>query len=227
MEEKKFWLLHQHRLFDQLSDAEVDGLCIISRYREAAKGERIFFTGETEDRIYIMKLGVVKIVVNTEDGHEVVKDVIQRGDLFGQLPGGHISDTEFAIAASPQVSICTFKKSDFEKVLANSPTVSLKFARLMGDKMRVLEQKYNSLVFKDLKTRLVEFLYQYHKTFSLGSNQIENFLTQEDIAQLIGGSRQSVAGLVSELEKEGYITYARKAITYQPKFFQDFRPLVS
>lgn len=221
VEDKKFWLLHAHRLFDQMNDDEVNGLCIISRYKEAHKGERIFFTGEAEDRIYILKQGIVKIVQNTESGDEVVKDVIHEHDLFGQLPGSSLEDTEFAVAATPVVSICTFRKADFEKVLTNSPQVSLKFARLMGDKMRVLEQKYNSLVFKDLRTRLLEFLRRYSSTFGQGKTTVPNYLTQEDIAQLIGGSRQSVASLLNELERTGYLVYGRKEIILTEKLLQE------
>lgn len=213
----KYWHLHNHQLFKQLSEPEILDLCIISRYREAQKGEMIFFTGDTANRIFILKKGVVKIMQTSESGQEVCKDVIHEGDLFGHLPGTSAmqADNEYALAASDLVSICTFRKEDFEKVLQQNPQVSLKFATHIGDKLRVLEQKYNSLVFKDVKARLFDFMKQYVKTFSdsdADKTSAPNHLTQEDIAQLIGASRQTVATLIHDLEHEGYLVYSRKQI---------------
>lgn len=199
-----------------MNDAEISDLCIISRYREAKKGEMIFFTGDVEDRIYILKVGVVKIIQTAEDGTEILKDVIHQSDIFGYLPNSASRpiEEEYAVAASELVSICTFRRADFEQVLQQNPTISLKLATHLGDKMRVLEQKYNSLIFKDVKRRLFDFLQDYVKQFRLqqDQNKAPNHLTQEDIAQLIGASRQSVASLIADLEREGVIKYSRKEI---------------
>lgn len=215
--DKKFWYLQNHRLFDQLSDDAVNGLCIISRYKEARRGEHIFFTEDTADRIFILKRGVVKIVQADQEGNEVTRDVLGDHDLFGHLPSYQrpASNLEHAVALTDDVSICTFKRADFEEVLTRNPQVSLKLASHIGDKMRALEQKYDSLVFKDVRTRLLEFLRRYCDQFATErdvSGGVPNHLRQEDIAQLIGSSRQTVAELIGELEREGLIRYSRKTI---------------
>lgn len=224
--DKKFWHLHNHLLFNQLDDDAVNGLCIISKYREASKGEMIFFTGESENRIFILKKGVVKIIQTDGNGNEVVKDVLHEHDLFGQLPGkSNVGfSEEYALAASDVVSVCTFLKEDFERVLSHNPQVSLRFAGHIGDKIRVMEQKYNSLIFKDVRTRLMEFLVRYIREFGDERTAVPhaaNHLTQEDIAQLIGSSRQSVASLLTELEKDGTIAYSRKEIRLKPSIYQE------
>ncbi len=215
--DKKFWYLQNHRLFDQLSDDAVNGLCIISRYKEARRGEHIFFTEDTSDRIFILKAGAVKIVQTDNEGHELVKDVLGDHDLFGHLPTRNrasLSD-EHAVALTDDVSICTFQRADFEEVLARNPQVSLKLATHIGDKLRALEQKYDSLVFKDVRARLLEFLKRYRDLFFSerdAEGAVPNHLRQEDIAQLIGSTRQTVAEVIGDLEREGLITYSRKAI---------------
>lgn len=215
--DKKFWYLQKHRLFDQLSDEAVNGLCIISRYKEARRGEHIFFTEDTADRIFILKTGVVKIVQADEDGNEVTRDVLGDHDLFGHLPSHHSSgsNSEHAVALTDDVSICTFKRSDFEEVLARNPQVSLRLASHIGDKLRALEQKYDSLVFKDVRSRLLEFMRRYCAQFASerdAAGAVPNHLRQEDIAQLIGSSRQTVAELIGELEREGLLHYTRRTI---------------
>ena len=215
--DKKFWYLQNHRLFDQLSDDAIQGLCIISRYKEARRGEHIFFTDDTSDRIFILKRGAVKIVQAGTDGREVVKDVLGDHDLFGHLPAGGTGMTgeQFAVALSDDVSICMFKRADFERMLANDPQVSLKLASHIGGKLRALEQKYDSLVFKDVRTRLIEFLQRYSQLLAAereADGAVPNLLRQEDIAQLIGSTRQTVAELLGELEREGRVRYSRRSI---------------
>lgn len=215
--DKKFWYLQNHRLFNQLSDDAVKGLCIISRYKEARRGEHIYFTDDTADRIFILKTGAVKIVQTDLDGNEVARDVLGDHDLFGHLPAnsGKPLRTEHAVALTDDVSICTFDRSDFEEVLALNPQVSIRLASHIGDKLRALEQKYDSLVFKDVRTRLLEFLRRYQDQFA-GERDAEgavpNHLRQEDIAQLIGSTRQTVAELIGELEREGLVRYSRKTV---------------
>ncbi|HNR53748.1 MAG TPA: Crp/Fnr family transcriptional regulator [Flavobacteriales bacterium] len=215
--EKKFWYLQNHRLFDQLSDDAIQGLCIISRYREARRGEHIFFTADTTDRIFILKHGAVKIVQVDHLGNEVVKDVLGDHDLFGHLPaaGRGRSEVEFAVALTDDVSICMFNRADFEQVLARDPQVSLKLASHIGGKLRALEQKYDSLVFKDVRTRLLEFLERYRELLAAdreADGAVPNLLRQEDIAQLIGCTRQTVAELLGTLEREGLVRYSRRSI---------------
>ena len=215
--DKKFWYLQNHRLFDQLSGDAVKGLCIISRYKEARRGEHIFFTEDTTDRIFILKTGAVKIVKTDDDGNEVVRDVLGDHDLFGRLPARSRASLqgEHAVALTDDVSICTFKRTDFEEVLARDPQVSLKLASHIGDKLRAMEQKYESLVFKDVRSRLLEFLRRYNDQFAAerdADGSVPNHLRQEDIAQLIGSTRQTVAELIGELEREGLVRYSRKSI---------------
>lgn len=215
--DKKFWYLQNHRLFDQLSDDAVKGLCIISRYKEARRGEHIFFTEDTADRIFILKTGAVKIVRTDELGKEVVKDVLGDHDLFGHLPlrnrGG--ASEEHAVALTDDVSICAFWRVDFERVLAREPQVSLKLTTHVVEKLRALEQRYDSLVFRDVRVRLLEFLRQYVERFATerdAQGAVPNYLRQEDIAQLVGCTRQTVAELIGDLEREGLLDYSRRSI---------------
>ena len=215
--DKKFWYLQNHRLFDQLSDEAIEDLCIISRYKEAGRGEHIFFQGDMTDRIFILKLGAVKIVRTDADGNEVIKDVLGDHDLFGQLPFSSRTDggEEHAVALTDHVSICMFKRSDLELVLARDPRVSMRLATHYSERLRALEQRYDGLVFKDVRTRLLDFLRRYVELFGSerdAEGAVPNHLRQEDIAQLIGSTRQTVTATLRQLEREGLVCYSRQRI---------------
>jgi CRP-like cAMP-binding protein len=73
-EEIKYWYLRNHKLFDQLSDAEVDGLCIISSYKKGNKNDIIFFSENDKKRLYTIKQGILKICHHDKDGKEVITE---------------------------------------------------------------------------------------------------------------------------------------------------------
>lgn len=218
MEQKevKYWYLREHKLFRTLSNSEINKLCIITRYKTADKGEFIYFGHEGTSRIYFLKKGMIRISERNGD-KETTKDIIQKGDLFGALDlnGADGTASEFAQVISDKVIICSFLASDFENVLAADPRLALSYTKLVGLKFKKLSNKYSNLVFKDAKTRLTDFLQQWAQDEGMDEGaqyRLNNYLTQQDIANIICTTRQTVAELISEMEQQGKLTYNRKEI---------------
>jgi CRP-like cAMP-binding protein len=214
----KYWYLKNHELFKSLSEKEVENLCIMSNFMEAYKDETIYFNKSVK-RIYILKKGLIKIIgTDSVTGEEVIKDVIEEGDLFGEigLQIDNIADDDVAKVASPNMSACSFLVSDFENLIKMKPDLGLTYTKWVGFKLKKLSNKYSDLMFKDVKSRLKSFI-SNQAEISGKQNEMgvvyKNYLTQKEIAQLIGASRQTVTSLFSELEKEGFITYDRSTIT--------------
>ncbi len=213
----KYWFLRNHQLFNQLNDLQYDELCVIGRFKEATKNEVIYFTHERLERIYFLKKGVVKIAYVDNNGNEITKDVLKEGDIFGEISLNKNVDHsgEYAKAVSSDVCICSFRIDDFEKLLSKNPQLSLKFSKTVGEKLTTIEQRYTNLKFKDVKTRLFEFLSSYatkNGELHNGFLTVENVFTHQDIASIIGSSRQTITTLMGELEQEEKIKYTRKSI---------------
>ena len=151
-----------------------------------------------------------------EDGNETVKDIIQKGDLFGELTLESDKGTnEYAKVLSDEVSICSFLMSDFEDLLLHHPNLALSYTKFVGLKMKRVRNNYSNLVSKDARTRLLSFLKEWAERDGVlvGSRVvIENYLTQNDIAQIICTSRQTATSLLNELEENGLMHYGRKEI---------------
>ncbi len=212
----KYWSLRNHQFFSTLSDEKVLDLCIISKYKVGAKSEVIYFSEERTNRIYLLKKGMIKIVELNEKGDEVIKDIIQQGDLFGELSltNGN-GNKETAIAMSDEVSICSFRITDFQSLLEKNPRLTLEFAKRVGDKLVKLENRYTNLVFKDVKHRLLIFIKEWAEREGEKKNDtfiIRNYLTHQDIADLVCSTRQTVTQLMNELADEGKLLYSRKEI---------------
>jgi CRP-like cAMP-binding protein len=215
-EDLKYWYLRDHKLFRTLSFSQIRQLCIITGFKKAKKGEIIYFSSSDVPRIFLLKKGNIKIVAVDEDGNETIKDIIQKGDLFGELTLEIDDQTnEYAKVLSDDVAICSFLLSDFEDLLLRNPSLALSYTKFVGLKMKRIKNSYSNLISKDAKTRLFQFLKDWaEKEGKKVDNKvvIENYLTQNDIAQIICTSRQTATQLLNEMENNGTLIYNRKEI---------------
>jgi CRP/FNR family transcriptional regulator len=215
-EDLKYWYLRDHKLFRTLSFKQIKQLCIIMGFKKAEKGEIIYFSSSDVPRIFVLKKGNIKIVAVDESGNESIKDIIQKGDLFGELTlEADVESNEYAKVLSDDVAICSFLLSDFEDVLLKNPNLALSYTKIVGLKMKRIKNSYSNLISKDAKTRLALFLKDWAEKEGVRTeNQviIENYLTQNDIAQIICTSRQTVTQLLNEMESKAILSYNRKEI---------------
>ncbi|WKL45144.1 Crp/Fnr family transcriptional regulator [Flavobacterium sp. ZE23DGlu08] len=215
-EDLKYWYLRDHKLFRTLSFGQIRQLCIITGFKKAKKGEIIYFSSSDLPRIFLLKKGNIKIVAVDEDGNETIKDIIQKGDLFGELTlEADSQSNEYAKVLSDDVAICSFLMSDFEDLLLRNPSLALSYTKFVGLKMKRIKNSYSNLISKDAKTRLFQFLKDWAEKEGKKIEDkvvIENYLTQNDIAQIICTSRQTATQLLNEMETNGTIIYSRKEI---------------
>jgi len=215
-DELKYWYLRDHKLFWTLSMSQIKQLCIITGFKKAQKGDIIYFSSSDLPRIFLLKKGNIKIVSVDEEGNETIKEILQKGDLFGELSLEHDKEVnEYAKALTEEVSICSFLLSDFEDLLVKNPTLALSYTKFVGLKMKRFKNNYSNLVSKDAKTRLISFLKDWAEREGIQEDKkftINNYLTQTDIAQIICTSRQTTTLLLNELEEKNLIYYNRKEI---------------
>jgi len=212
-------LIRNYDLWCHLTDEEYEELNIEHRFMEVPRGEYIYFEAYHHNKIYFLKEGYIKIGYIDEEGNEKIKEIIQKGELFGQFTLERNSlNGEFAQAYKDKVSLCAFNIEDFERILKKKPDLALKYSKQVGAKLRQIENRLVNLLNKDVKTRLLHFLWQL-VVQKLGETRpegfcIPNYLTHEDIANLIGSSRQTVTTMINELEHEGILSFDRQQICF-------------
>jgi len=212
-------LIRNYDLWRHISDEEYEALNFVHRFVEAKKGDYIYFEAFNHNKLYFIKEGYIRIGYIDESGREIIKEVIQRGELFGQftLEKNNLNG-EFAQAFKADVSLCAFNIEDFEKLLARKPEIALKYTKQVGNKLRNVQNRMINLLNKDVKTRLIHFFWQLlqnnNSSATSGDGCIPNYLTHEDIAHLVGSSRQTVTTLINELAAEKLLTYNRQEICF-------------
>lgn len=217
-DEEKFMLLRNYDLWCNLSDEEYEELNLVHHFIEAKKGDYIYFDSHHLNKLYFVKGGYIKIGYIDDEGNEIIKEIIKEGEIFGQfsLERNNLNG-EFAKAYKGNVSLCAFSIEDFEKLLKKKPDLAIKYSKQVGQKLRRAEFRLLNMLNKDVRSRLLAFFYNLAIADGYngenGTYSINNFLTHEDIAKLIGSARQTVTTLINQLEDEGLISINRKKIT--------------
>jgi CRP-like cAMP-binding protein len=216
MEESNLWFLEKVNLFNIFCPHKFKDYRENHQFTHFRKGEFIYFSDDSAQNIYLVTAGKVKILYYTEDGEEVVKNVLTKGEIFGELALlGEEKRQDFAQSAQDKTTLCQLTIDQMQDLMKDDINFSLRIYKLIGVRIKKLERRLDSLVFKDVRTRMLEFLEEFalEKGKKEGrSYHVEHFLTHKDIADLIGTTRQTVTTLLNELRSEGKIDFNRRSI---------------
>jgi len=214
--EEQMLIIRRNDFLDKLTPDNFEQLNILHNYIIADKDAYIYFDAQYLNKLYFVKEGYVKIGNIDDNGDELVKEILQPGDVFGQfmLERNNMLG-EFAQAHKCETVLCSFTVVDFEKLLNIRPDMSIAFSRKIGQKLKNVENRLLNLLQKDVRTRLLYFFWTLSQAKSLVSGnkiQLHNFLTHEDIARLTATSRQTVTTLINKFAEEGLLEMDRKSI---------------
>lgn len=220
IEDNKYWYFRNHRLFEQLNTGELESLCVISNMKNAAKNDVIYFSESEIKKIYILKVGTIKICREDKNGKEIITEILTAGDIFGHI-NLNVQKEEYAKVLSDEVRLCFFEVNNFMNVLKNNTNISIKFGEALNEKLISFQQKYEDLIFKDVDTRVLDFFKRYakhHGKFVGDLVEMEMLLTHQDIADYTASSRQSVTSIINRLAEKGKIVYEGRKKVIIPDF---------
>ncbi|CCH52936.1 CRP/FNR family transcriptional regulator, anaerobic regulatory protein [Fibrisoma limi BUZ 3] len=211
--ETKYWYLKNHQLFDELSRNAINEICYLSHFRMHRKGDVINLS-QDEDRVYTLKVGILKIVELDTEGNEQLVEVLRPDDLFGQFTLTPAETNQYAVVLSDYVTFCSFLVTDFERVIQQHPSLGIRFTKLVGLRLRRLENRYINLMYKDVRTRFRLFLKEWVEKDAKPDQPyvLNNYLTHKDISRMICSNRQVVSELFSEYRQAGMLEYNRSQI---------------
>lgn len=215
-EQGNLWFFEQTDLFDILcprKGPQMEDKHTPSVYQ---KDDFIYFPQDDSNWIYMISNGRVKIGTYTDDKKEIVKAILTKGEIFGELAlAGEEFRKDFAQAMDNDTRICRMSIENLKELMKDDQELAFKILRIVGWRLRKMERKIESLVFKDARTRIVEFLHDMavEKGQKVGFElMIKNHLTHKDIASLTGTSRQTVTTVMNELRDQNLINFDRRRI---------------
>jgi CRP/FNR family transcriptional regulator len=216
---EKLLLVRNYNLWSQVNEDEYKALNVVDNYKEAREGQYIYFEAFNYNMIHFVKKGYIRLGYLDDNGNKVTKEILKRGDIFGQIIlEKNDLNGEFAQAIKSDVSFCSFTVDNFKNLLKSRPELAIRYSKLVGLRLRRFENRLVNILQNDVKTRLLHFFEQLAQEQPAGlpipgqAARIPNVLTHEEIAHLIGASRQSVTTQMNELKHEGVLDYNRKEI---------------
>lgn len=211
--ESKLWYLEQMNLFKNLTEQEMKKIDEQSVMHAADKNQFIYFPEEPSKVIYFLKRGRVKIGSYSEDGKEILKTILYPGEVFGEM--GIIGESkrkDFAIAIDKDTRLCTLSVEEMKGIMNSNPALSLGVTKLIGEKLRKMELKLESVIFKDARTRIIDLIKEMGVDYGQKVGEetlIKHNLTHQDIASLTATSRQTVTTVLNELKEMNLIYMER------------------
>jgi CRP-like cAMP-binding protein len=215
-ETSNIWYFEKVDLYEILCPHKVPHMAEKHTFRNFQKDEYIYFPDQPSMHIYMISEGRVKIGTYMDGGKEIVKAILGHGEIFGELAlTGEEKRTDFAQALDNGTSVCPMTIDDLKELMKDNQTLSLKIMKIIGFRLKKMERKIESLVFKDARTRIIDFLKDTaeERGQKVGfETMIKNHLTHKDIASLTGTSRQTVTTVLNELREDNIINFDRRRI---------------
>jgi CRP/FNR family cyclic AMP-dependent transcriptional regulator len=213
--EDKIWYLENLNLMKTLPKPALQEVAQQTLMCHFYKDEFIYFSDDPSDTLYFLKEGKVKIANFSDEGKEVIKTILQPGEVFGEFSLlNEDRRTDFAQALD-KVKVCKMSKANFQALMERYGNFSIGVNKLIGLRLKKIERRLESLFFKDARARVVEFLLDMaeEQGEKVGfETMIKNHLTHQDIANLTATSRQTVTSVLNDLRSRNLINFNRKQI---------------
>ncbi len=203
-------------LLQHLNQDELAQLSELAEYKSARKNSFIYLHDQPSNFLCLLVKGTVKTGLHGVDGREIIKSIQHPFTIFGELGlAGEQRRQEFAASLNVETGFIILKIQDVQKVMANNFAFSQAVMLYLGDRLRKAERQWESLILKDVRTRLVDFLKESAgaRGRQVGYEMlVKHTLTQQDIANLVGASRQTVTAIMNDLKKNNLIHFNRTSI---------------
>lgn len=211
----KIWYLKRINLLEGMSDEDMKYIDSKSRMKTFKKGETIYFSHQDVRQIFFLKKGKVKLYKTDLSGKEMVFAILKDQECFGSLsPFEGASPNEFAEAMEDTMT-CVIDKKMFFKFVEDKPTIVLRLNKLLSLKIYELEMLLEELTFKTVLERTVSLFLKLNDKFGIqfnGHKMINISLTHNDIASMIGSTRESTTVALQTLKNRGLIESRKKKI---------------
>lgn len=206
----------QVSFFADLPEEEIQVLSSATKRRTFRAGEVIFHRDDPGQVLYMIKEGKVKICIISPDGQEVSMAVFGRGEYFGEfaLLDGLPRSTD--AVALEKVECYTLQRSDFHNTIQKNPKIAILILEALSKRLRNTNQMVEDLIFLDVYGRVAKKLLELAEAHGIKADdgvRIDVRLTQQELASMVGASRESVNKVLGYFTDKNFISTDKHRIT--------------
>jgi CRP-like cAMP-binding protein len=219
------WFLKQCGLFERLSEAEAGQLNRRALNRTFKRGSTIYAPNQAGETVLVLAAGRVKIKDITPDGRETILAFIEEGELFGELA---ILDGQSRREYAEAVDACQvllIPRGDIVALMESRPDIALSVTKLIGFRRLRIESRLRNLLFLSSRDRMLHILLELadsHGDRNRNRVELRIPLTHQDVASLIGVTRETATLTLGQLQAAGLVEVSRRRLV-----ISDIRRLVA
>jgi CRP/FNR family transcriptional regulator, cyclic AMP receptor protein len=198
-----------------LSESDAGVLRPHVRTLSLLRGDRLFAEGDIGDQVYFVIEGKVKLTRTVPDGRENLISVHGPGDMFGELAMFDPTYRNAAATAVTDAKLAMLAHDDLRKSLETRPMVAMHLLKALAQRLRRVTEINANLVFTDVPGRVAKALLELAGKFGVQTAeglQVNHDLTQEELAQLVGASRETVNKALADFASRGWIQLSAKSV---------------
>ncbi len=210
-----FWYIKNCNLFSQLSASDIADLEAQSQLRKLKKGDPVYLPTEQADGVLLIAQGRVKVCHATPDGKQSILGFLDVGEIFGELSILGNERRDEYVEAAEKTTLVLLPKEAITAVLRKYPELVLGITKLIGVRRQRVEKRLRNLLFRSNRERvihlIIELCEKYGRQTEAGIT-LEIRLSHQEMASIIGSTRETVTVVLGQLQKEELIQIARRRV---------------
>ena len=203
-------------IFKGLGEKELTVLAERAIRKRFPKESIIVQEDDEGDSLMVILSGRVKVVLHSEEGKEIILSILKDGDFFGEMSLLDGQPRSATVVAMEDSTLLIIQRNDFLYQIEKNPTIAKAIFAEMSRRMRRADERIGNLILLDVYGRIARFLLDLARTDGAkveGGIMIEKRPTQQDIASIVGTSRETVSRVLNELNRRKLISISGKSIT--------------
>ena len=198
-------------LFSMLPDSELEKIAGVATSRSVTKGTTIVRAGDPTDALYILVSGSMKVYNCDNEGREVIIAILGPGEFFGEMGLIDGAPRSANVVAREHCELVVISKDAFRRCLQENFEVTWQMMKSLVRRLRDADKKIESLALLDVYGRVAKLLLEHSESHN-GRRVVVRKLPKQDIAKMVGASREMVSRVMKDLESRGYIEVDEGAI---------------
>jgi CRP-like cAMP-binding protein len=214
--DEKLWHLQHCPLFSGISRQEMEHLRNVTIMVKLEPEDRILSDADDPNAIWFIKEGLMSLTYGDADGKDATVLLLGPGDLFGGMEGAENLDYSQNLAALKPTVLCRMTQIQMEGLLNKHPEIGYRITKFSWRRIARLQQRLGEIMTKSVRVRLASMLVNlstdYGADLPEGGRSVGLTITHDDLARLVGSSREMVSKVMSSFRDEGFIRSSRKQI---------------
>ena len=197
-------LLRALPVFAELGEHRLAALAQVAKLKTVARNNVVLREGESTDNVYFVLSGGLRVLVSDDEGREVILSLLRAGDVFGELSVIDDHPRSATVIAVEETKLVVFSKQDFLRCLEENFEIALYMMRGLAARLRMADHRIESLALLDVYGRVAQALLELSELRD-GVKVVARRLTKQDLAKMVGASREMVSRVMKDLTAQGLI----------------------